>query len=63
MKQKVLNVQMGTFWDQDKKKNVPVILSAYPKKAKDGKTYYQANINIFVNEMEVKDEKTEEPRL
>jgi len=54
MKQKVLNIQIGSFYDKEKNKNVPVTISAYPKTTKDGKQYFQAVFNIFVNEMEVK---------
>ena len=59
-KQKVLNIQLGSFYDSERKKSVPVVLPAYPKKIKDGSTRYEANIKIFVNEMEIKEKKPEE---
>lgn len=62
MKQKVLNIQLGTIYDKEKKQNVAVTIPAYSKKTKEGKEYFQAVINIFVNEMEVKD-KEEAPKL
>lgn len=55
VKQKVLNIQFGHIYDIEKQKNIPVILSAYPKKSKKGETYYQGVINVFVAEMEVKE--------
>jgi len=60
VKQKVLNIQLGSIYDAEKKKTVPVIIPAYPKKDKKGNIYYQATIRIFVNEMEVKSEKEKE---
>lgn len=60
MKKKVLNIQLGTFWDADKKKNVAVTLPAYEKISKAGNKYYQANINIFVAEIEIKENTDDE---
>lgn len=59
-KQKVLNIQLGSFYDAEKKKQVPVSIPAYPKKNKDGSVRYVASLTIFVNEMEAKDEEAVE---
>lgn len=59
-KTKVLNIQLGHIWDDEKKKQVPVTLPAYEKKTKDGKTYFVLQIPIFVAEIEAKEKPKEE---
>jgi Zn-dependent peptidase ImmA (M78 family) len=58
VKEKILKIKVGEFWDDSQKKSVPVFKTAFKKLSKDGLKYYETTEQIFINEVEKK-EKTE----
>ena len=54
---KLLKIKVGEFWDEAKKKSLPVFQIAFPKKSKDGNSYYEIRQPIFVQEFEEKAKK------
>jgi len=56
MTEKMLKIKVGSFWDPDKKKAIPVFQEAYKKVSKDQKTtYFEIRSPIFIQEIETKE--------
>lgn len=55
MKEKILKIKIGEVWDEDKKVSKPVYQTAWKKKRKNGDPYYGIELQIYVNEIEKKE--------
>jgi len=58
MKQKILKIKVGEIFI--KGESIPVFATAWEKKSKDGKKYYETTQVIFENEIEVPDKENKE---
>jgi hypothetical protein len=59
-KTKILNIKLGEIYLADLKKSLPNIITAYPKKSKDGVTYYEIRFPIFIKEIDITDKNEKE---